>query len=109
MAETDEALTEKYLETLELSEEEFTSGLQNGIMSGKIVPILASSVAKNFGINEMLSVVAGSFPAHCNAKSSPKTTIKMFEIEVSADAPFFAQVFRSVVDPLSASLPCSVC
>lgn len=100
VAETDEALTEKYLETLELSEEEFNQGLQTGISGGKIVPIIAGSVAKGVGLKDLLDVVANSFPSplqrHVVTKDSKDVET---EVKVSADGPFLGQVFRSVVDP----------
>ncbi|MBI2433887.1 MAG: elongation factor G, partial [Candidatus Hydrogenedentes bacterium] len=100
VAETDDAMLEKYLETGELTPEEFHSGLHDGITAGKIVPIIAGSVVKGFGMRRLLNVIADSFPGpsdrHVVAEtaSGEKTTVK-----ISADAPFLGQVFRSVVDP----------
>lgn len=100
VAETDESLTEKYLETLELSPEEFSTGLQKGITSGKIIPILAGSVALEKGINELLDMVADSFPSPLDRKIVAKDG-KGEEVTVKPDpdGPFLAQVFRSIVDP----------
>ncbi|HRZ83304.1 MAG TPA: GTP-binding protein, partial [Candidatus Hydrogenedentes bacterium] len=100
VAETDEELTMKYLDTLELSPEEFVTGLQNGITSGKIVPIIAGSVSMGFGINELLDLIAESFPnpllRKVVAKDSDGNDV---EVKVGSSEPFFAQVFRQVVDP----------
>ena len=100
VAETNEELTEKYLETLELSPEDFSAGLQTGITTGKIIPILAGSVSLEFGINELLDMIAESFPSPLTRKITA-TEDNGTEVEVKADpdAPFLAQVFRSVVDP----------
>ncbi len=100
VAETDEALTEKYLETLELSPEEFRVGLQNGITSGNIIPILAGSVSMELGIEELLDMVADSFPSPL----ARTITVKSDKDETQSvtpdpDGPFLGQVFRSVVDP----------
>jgi elongation factor G len=100
VAETDEELTEKYLETLELSPEEFSQGLLNGIKSGKIVPILAGSVSQDMGYNELLDMIAESFPNPLNRKITAKNNDgEDVEIEAKAGGPFLGQVFRSVVDP----------
>jgi len=105
VAESDDQLLEKYLETGELSPEQFHAGLQNGITSGKIVPIIAGSVEKNIGIEELLDIVANSFPSPLKRKVVAKTAQgEEVEIQVSADAPFVAQVFRSIVDPFVGQL-----
>lgn len=100
VAETDETLTEKYLETLELSPEEFKSGLQKGITSGKIIPVLSGSVSMDKGIDELLDMIEASFPSPLDRKIVA-TDDNGAEVEVKADpkAPFLGQVFRSVVDP----------
>ena len=102
VAETDEALTEKYLENLELSPEDFSAGLQKGITTGKIIPILAGSVSMEFGIDELLDMIADSFPSPLDRKITAKQDNSEEEeavITPDPDGPFLAQVFRSVVDP----------
>jgi len=100
VAESDEELLNIYLETLELTPEQFSQGLQKGIMSGKIVPIIAGSVEKGFGIDELLDIVAQSFPSPLQRKFTGKLPNgDDFEIAIGTDQPFVAQVFRSIVDP----------
>ena len=100
VAESDDDLLETYLETGELTTQQFNKGLQQGITSGKIVPILAGSVEKEFGIEELMDVIARSFPSPLERKvvaHDPEGNEVI--VEVSEDGPFLAQVFRSVVDP----------
>ncbi len=100
VAESDDALLEKYLEAGDLTPEEFNQGLQKGITSGKIVPILAGSVEKDLGIDELLDVIASSFPSPLARRFVAKDPEgKDVEVKVSADGPFLGQVFRSIVDP----------
>lgn len=100
VAETDEELTMKYLETLELSPEEFTTGLQNGITTGKIIPIIGGSVSGNIGLGELLDIIAESFPSPLARKVVAKDGNENdVEVKVGVNEPFFAQVFRQVVDP----------
>lgn len=100
VAESDDQLLEKYLEQGELSPEEFNRGLQQGIQSGKIVPIVAGSVAKDIGVRELMDLIAASFPSPLHRKVVAKTPAgEDVDIVVSPDGPFLAQVFRSVVDP----------
>jgi elongation factor G len=100
VAETDEALMEKYLETFELSQEEFDKGLQKGISTGKIIPIIAGSVSKAVGHEELLDIVANSFPNPLERKVIAKNAAgEDVSIIPDPDGPFVAQVFRSMVDP----------
>lgn len=100
VAESDDALLEKYLESGELSNEEFDEGLHNGIKSGKIVPILGGSVEKDIGVRELLDVIAHSFPTPLERRiGAINGTGAEIELKASPDAPFVGQVFRSVVDP----------
>ncbi|HDP35300.1 MAG TPA: elongation factor G, partial [Candidatus Hydrogenedentes bacterium] len=73
---------------------------QTGITTGKIIPILAGSVSMEFGIEELLDMIAQSFPSPLARRIVAKDDGGA-EIEVKPDpnAPFLGQVFRSVVDP----------
>ena len=100
VAETNEELTEKYLENLELSPEDFSAGLQTGITTGKIIPILAGSVSMEFGIDELLDMIADSFPSPLDRKiTAKKDSGGEEQITPNPSDPFLGQVFRSVVDP----------
>lgn len=100
VAESDDALLEKFLETGELSHDEFDQGLHNGIKSGKIVPIIAGSVDKDAGVRELLEVITHAFPTPFERKVVVTNgKADNLELKVSPDAPFVGQVFRSVVDP----------
>jgi len=100
VAESDDALLEKYLEEGELTPEEFNRGLQQGIQSGRIVPILAGSVAKEAGIKELLDLIANSFPSPLERKVVAKNAKgEDIELKISPDEPFLGQAFRNVVDP----------
>lgn len=105
VAESDDQLLEKYLENGELTPEQFNAGLQNGITSGKIVPIIAGSVEKDLGIEELLDIVANAFPSPLKRKVVGKSPQgEDIEVPVAADAPFLGQVFRSIVDPFVGQL-----
>jgi elongation factor G len=63
VAETDDVLTEKYLEGEELTEEEIRSALRKGTIAGSIVPTLCGSAFKNKGVQLMLDAVVDYLPA----------------------------------------------
>lgn len=100
VAEADDALLEKYLETGEMSPDEFHRALHDGITAARIMPIIAGSVVKNFGVDELLDLVAESFPNPKDRRVQVYNGSEKFqEIPVDADAPFVGQVFRNIVDP----------
>lgn len=96
IAETNDDLLEHYLETGELSAEQFQEGLHDGIRAGKIVPILGGSVEKDIGVRRLMDIISDSFPAPSERKVSYEDGTPL---EISPDAPFVGQVFRSIVDP----------
>ena len=105
VAESDDQLLEQYLDAGELTPEQFAQGLQKGITSGKIVPIIAASVEKGLGIEELLCIIAGSFPSPLDRTFVAKNIAGEDEaIAVSADGPFIGQVFRSIIDPFVGQL-----
>ncbi|NEN89673.1 MAG: elongation factor G [Okeania sp. SIO3H1] len=63
IAETDDALTEKYLEGEELTEEEIRKALRQGTIAGTIVPMLCGSAFKNKGVQLLLDAVVNYLPA----------------------------------------------
>jgi elongation factor G len=100
VAETDDALLAKYLDTGAISPEEFHKGLHDGITAARIMPIVAGSVARNFGVDELLDIVADDFPSPLDRRVIARTPDEAeVEVPVSGDAPFLGQVFRNVVDP----------
>jgi elongation factor G len=63
VADTDEALIEKYLEGEELTLEEIKRGLRQGTVAGSIVPMLCGSAFKNKGVQLLLDAVVDYLPS----------------------------------------------
>lgn len=63
VAETDDALMEKYFEDGDLSEDEIRSGLRKATIAGAVVPMLCGSAFKNKGVQAMLDAVIDYLPA----------------------------------------------
>ncbi|MBI4335948.1 MAG: GTP-binding protein, partial [Candidatus Omnitrophica bacterium] len=82
IAESDDKLCEKFLESGKLSEEDITTGLRNAVLSGAIVPVLSGSAEKGDGVKELLDFIVNYFPP-------PKVK----------EGPFSALVFKTLVDP----------
>ena len=63
IAETDEALMEKYLEGEELTEEELHAALRKATIANEIVPCICGSSYKNKGVQEMINGVVAYLPS----------------------------------------------
>ena len=101
IAETDEELMMRYLDGEELSREEMEKGMKAAILSKKVIPVFAGSVAKDVGITELMNAIAELFP-------SPLARTVLFgdgsEQAVSDDGPGIGLVFKSVNDPFIGQL-----
>src|SRR6266446_1286198 len=61
-AESDDALLEKYLEAGTLDEDEIQLGLREGILAGKVAPILCCSATKLLGVRTLMSTLCELLP-----------------------------------------------
>ena len=104
VAETDDDLTEKYLEGEELSKEELSAGLKSGFMSGEIVPVFATSASANIGTSELMDAIADYFPSPADAPSQdvPAGTNACLVFKTTAD-PFVGKLsfFRIYGAPMN--------
>lgn len=101
VAETDDALTEKYLEGEELTEEEIRTALRQGTINGTIVPMLCGSAFKNKGVQLLLDAVVEYLPAPPDVPAI-KGVLPNGEEEArpaSDDAPAAALAFKIMSDP----------
>ena len=107
IAEADDELMNKYLEEGELSAEELKAGLQKGVSSGNLIPLICGSAIKGIGVSLLLDIVAGSFrsPVDCPPKKGKiPGTDTVEERMPSEDAPFSAIVFKTIADPYAGRL-----
>ncbi len=91
IATHDDALTEKYLMEEEITQDELKEGLKHAVCSGHLYPILACSIRHNIGISKLLEVMEKYLP------SADTRVVK--DVAVDPNAPFSAQVFKTIVDP----------
>jgi elongation factor G len=61
-AESDDSLLEKYLDAGTLSEEEIQRGLREGILEGKVAPVVCCSATKLLGVRTLMSTIAELMP-----------------------------------------------
>ncbi|MFM7545844.1 MAG: elongation factor G, partial [Synechococcales cyanobacterium] len=100
VAETDDGLTEKYLEGEELTEDEIKSALRLGTVNGTIIPMLCGSAFKNKGVQLMLDAVIDYLPSPLDVLAIRGTLADGSEEERQAkdEAPFSALAFKVMAD-----------
>lgn len=101
VAETDDALTEKYLEGEELTEAEIRKGLHEGTVNGSIVPMICGSAFKNKGVQLLLDAVIEYLPSPLEVPPIQGTLPNGETAERSADdnKPMSALAFKIMADP----------
>ncbi len=101
VAETDDTLTEKYLEGEEITEAEIRNTLRQGTIDGTIVPMLCGSAFKNKGVQLLLNAVVDYLPAPTEVKAIQGTLLNGETAERPADdkAPMSALAFKIMSDP----------
>lgn len=105
VAEVDDELIEKYLESGELTEEEFSHGLKEGIQKGHLIPVLCGSALQNIGVDLLLQAAVKYLPSPENRAPVMATKLKDdAEVTRSANDPASALVFKTVADPYAGKL-----
>jgi len=102
VAETDDALLEKYLEKGELSPEELNAALRKAVVEGRVAPILCGSASKVIGVKELLDAVAAYLPSPADRPQTEGTKPDSSEkvaVELKSSGPFSALVFKTLSDP----------
>ncbi len=102
IAESDEALMEKYLEEGELTPAEIQQGLRKGILSGEVVPVCAAAAAANKGGRQILSIVQNFLPSPLDR--SPWVAEDGSERPSAPDAPMSCFVFKTTTTPFGGQL-----
>jgi len=105
IVETDEALMEKYLESLEggdpLTEEEVRHGIRKATIEGTMVPMLCGSAFKNRGVQRLLDAVVDYLPAPTEVPPIKGILPNGEEAVRPADddVPLSALAFKVMADP----------
>ncbi|HEX6834731.1 MAG TPA: elongation factor G, partial [Rudaea sp.] len=105
-AETSEDLMNKYLEGVELTEEEIIGGIRAGTVANKMIPVFCGSAFKNKGVQAMLDGVIRYLPAPSDRP--PVKGVNEDDKEDSRKAgdnePFSALAFKIATDPFVGAL-----
>lgn len=94
VAESDDALLEKYFEAGELTEDQLRDGFKNAIVNRMVVPVLCASATHNVGITSLLDFVCTYLPAPNDTPPVKLEDDK--EAKASDSDPLVALVFKTV-------------
>ena len=100
VAETDEVLLDKYLDSGSLSTEELSIGLGKAIASGALVPAFCCAASSNIAVAAVMDAIIDYLPSPVD-----KSEIEIVNEGASAkficspDGELLAYIFKSIVDP----------
>lgn len=99
VAESDDALLEKFFDQGELSHDEMLSGLKKAIAKQMVYPVLFGSADSNSGVHTLMDFITDYFPAPNTMPPMNLMTTsgdKVETVEMSHDGPPIAYVFKSI-------------
>ncbi len=103
VAETDDELTEKYLEGEEITPEEIKRALRAATLRNELVPVLCGSALKNKGVQPVLDAVVDFLPSPVDIPAVKGFLPGDEEVEIyrhpSVDEPLAALAFKIMTDP----------
>lgn len=103
LSEHDDLCMEKYLEGIELTDNEIIAGIRRATLAAKLTPVLTGSAFKNKGVQPMLDAVVRYLPSPLDVESIVGADMNNAEIEVirhpENKEPFAALAFKIMTDP----------
>ena len=102
VAETDDALMEKFFEGNELTIDEIKSAIRKATIAGRMNPVLCGTSYRNKGVQPLLDAVVDYLPSPVDVppvKGTTKNKGEEIERAASDDEPFAALAFKVMVDP----------
>ncbi|MFZ2975709.1 MAG: elongation factor G [Candidatus Moraniibacteriota bacterium] len=108
ISETDDALTEKFLNGEEISEIELKSALRKGVNNVTLVPVFTGTALRNKGVQLVLDAVVDYLPSPIDVPAIKATEVedetKEVAIKYDDNAPFAALAFKVATDPFVGQL-----
>ena len=107
VAEAYDALTEKYLENGDLTEDEIIDGLRVGTMRNTFTAVLCGAATANIGVAHLLDAVCAYLPSPLDRTRAvgihPKSE-EIIERAPDEKEPFSALVFKTTSDPYTGKI-----
>ncbi|OGQ83954.1 MAG: translation elongation factor G [Deltaproteobacteria bacterium RIFCSPLOWO2_12_FULL_60_19] len=107
VADTDDALLEKYLEAQDLPLEELKRGIRAAVLNGKLFPIFYGSAFRQIGIPQLLDAIIDYLPSPPEEGAFTGKNPVTGEVETRAcdpAAPASTYVFKTLIDPFAGKL-----
>jgi elongation factor G len=108
VAETDDALFQKYVEGTPVTEAELRAGIRRATIAEKIFPVVCGTAFKNKGVQNLLDAVVDYLPSPVDVPPVQGTSVddpeRILERKSSDDEPFSALVFKIMTDPFVGQL-----
>ncbi len=103
IAESDEALMDKFFNEEPFTDEEISTGLKNGICAGILTPILCGCATAQIGVTTLMNFIVQKTPSAAEVTPSVKATnLKTkaeFELACADNGQLAAFVFKTIADP----------
>lgn len=110
IAESDDALLERYLEGGGLTDDEIIKGIKEGSLTRKFLPVTCGSATRNIGMSELINAIILCLPSPAEmARISPvrgrnPKDGRIVERKIDEKEPFSAFVFKTIADPYAGKL-----
>ncbi len=106
-AEASEEYIEKFLDSGWLSNDEIIDGIKKGLFSGDTIPVLGGSATQNLGVINLMNEIVAIMPSPVERKpicGVNTASGDVCEVACDEEAPFSAQVFKTIADPFVGKL-----
>lgn len=110
IAESDDALLERYLEGTEPTQDEILIGIKEGSLSRKYIPVSCGAATKLIGTSNLLDMIALCLPSPLEMSTiapisgkNPKDGSLIFR-KPSETEPMSAFIFKTIADPYAGKL-----
>jgi elongation factor G len=103
VAESDDALLEKFFEEGTLAPEDLAAGLRKAIRRRRLFPLTLSASLHGIGTSALLDSIVDLMPNPLERGTFPATDVgnQPIEVEIRPDGPASALVFKTLSDPFS--------
>lgn len=106
VAETDDALMEKFFEGEAFTQEEMTEGVRMGVKTGAITPVFCGASTALAGVDQALWGIKKLLPSAARSAGCTAVDTNGNEVEIACEPgnPLCAYVFKTVADPFVGKL-----